>query len=43
MIDLTIKPPNGFESANPGLVIGKHLIDSLLFHYKKAIYKIFKI
>ena len=32
-----------FKSENPGLVIGEHLIDSLLFHYNKAIYKIFKI
>ena len=29
LIDLTIKPPSGFKLVNPGLVIGKHLIDSL--------------
>ena len=32
LIDLTIKPPRGFEAANPGLVIGKHLIVSLLLY-----------
>ena len=41
LIDLTIKPPSGFKSVNPGLLIGKHLIYSLLFHYNKAMYKIF--
>ena len=25
-IDLTMKPPSGFEAANPGLVIDKQLI-----------------
>ena len=43
LIDLTMKPPSGFESVNPGLVIGKPLINSLFFHYKKVMYKIFKI
>ena len=37
-----MEPPSGFESVNPGLVIGKHLIGSLLFHYNKAMNKIFK-
>ena len=36
LINLTIKKPSGFKSVNPGLVIGNHLIDSLLFHYNKA-------
>ena len=26
LIDLTMKPPRGFKSVNPGLVISKHLI-----------------
>ena len=43
LIDLTTKPPDGFKSVNPGLVIGENLIDSLLFHYNKEMYKIFKI
>ena len=42
-IDLTMKSPSGFESANPGLVIRKHLINSLLIYYNKVMYKIFKI
>ena len=32
-----------FKPVNPGLVISKHLIDSQLFHYNIAMYKIFKI
>ena len=43
LINLTTKTPSGFKSVNPGLVIGNHLIDLLLFHYNKAMYKIFKI
>ena len=43
LINLTMKTPSGFKLVNPGLVIGNHLIDSLLFHYNKAMYKIFKI
>ena len=43
LINLTMKTPSGFKWVNPGLVIGNHLIDSLLFHYNKAMYKIFKI
>ena len=43
LINLTMKTPSGFKLGNPGLVIGNHLIDSLLFHYNKAMYKIFKI
>ena len=43
LIDLTMKSPSGFESANPGLVIGKQLINSLLIYYNKVMYKIFKI
>ena len=43
LIDLTMKSPSRIESVYPGLVIGKHLIDSLLFHYSKTMYKIFKI
>ena len=43
LIDLTMKPPSEFDPVNPELVIGKHLINSLLFHYNKAMYKIFKI
>ena len=42
-IDRTIKPPRSFESAYPGLVINKYLINSLVFHYNKAILKTFKI
>ena len=38
-----MEPPSGFESVNPGLVSGKHLIGSLLFHYNKAMNKLFKI
>ena len=41
LIDLSIKPPSGFKSVNPGLVIGKRLIYSLHFHYNKSMYKIF--
>ena len=37
-----LKPPSGFETANPRLVIGKHLIISLLFHSNKVMYKRFK-
>ena len=40
LIKLTMKTPSGFKSVNPGLVIGNHLIDSLLFHHNKAMYKI---
>ena len=43
LIDLTMKPPGSFESANPGLVIGKHFINSLIIYYNKVMYKIFKI
>ena len=43
LIDLTMKPTSGFELANPRLVIGKHVINSLLHHSNKAINKIFKI
>ena len=43
LIDLSVKPPSGFETANPGLVIGKHLIILLLLHSEKAMYKRFKI
>ena len=43
LINLTMKTPSAFKGVNPGLVIGNHLIDSLLFHYNKAVYKIFKI
>ena len=43
LIDPTIKFSSGFESANPGLVIGKGLINPLLIHYNKVKYKIFKI
>ena len=38
-----MEQPSDFESVNPGLVIGKNLIGSLLFHYNKAMNKIFKI
>ena len=31
-----MKPPSGFESANPELVIGKHLIDSLFIITKQC-------
>ena len=41
LIDLTMKPPIGFNSVNLGLVIGKVLTYSLLFHYNIAMYKIF--
>ena len=41
--DLTMKPAGGFESANPGLVIGKYLINSLLTSSNKTMYKTFKI
>ena len=37
-----MKQPSGFESANLGLVIARHLINSLLFHYNKEVYEIFK-
>ena len=37
-----MEPSSGFESVNPELVIGKHLIGSLLFHNNKAMNKIFK-
>ena len=43
LIDLTMKSASGFVTVNPGLVIGKHLIDSLLFHSNKTMYKTFKI
>ena len=43
LIKLTMKTPSGFKSVNPGLVIGNHLPDSLLFHYNKAMHKILKI
>ena len=43
LIDLTMKSSSGFESANPGLVIGRRLINSLLIYYNKVLYKIFKI
>ena len=43
LINITMKTPRGFKSVNPGLVIGNHSFDSLLFHYYKAMYKIFKI
>ena len=43
LIDLTMKSHSGFESANPRLVIGKHLINSSLFHSNKAMFKLFKI
>ena len=44
LIDLFMKPPSGFESANPGLVIRKNLINSLLFYYNKAaMYEMFKV
>ena len=43
LIDLTMKSLRGFEPVNTGLVIGKHLIISLLFHSKKVVYKGFKI
>ena len=36
LVDLTTKPPSGFKPVNPGLVIGKYLIDSLLFYYNKT-------
>ena len=38
-----MKSPRGFEPANTGLVIGKHLITSLLFHSNKVVYKRFEI
>ena len=43
LIDLTMKTPSCCKWVNPGLVIGNHSINSLLFHYNKAMYKIFKI
>ena len=43
LINLTMKTICDFKSVNLGLVIGNHLIDSLLFHYNKAMYKILKI
>ena len=43
LINLTMKTPTGFKSGDTGLVIGNCLIDSLHFHYNKAMYKIFKI
>ena len=42
LIDLTMRPPSGFETASPGLVIGKYLIISLLLHSNKAMYWRFK-
>ena len=38
-----MKKPSGFKLVNPGLEIGNHLIDSLLFDYKKVMHKILKI
>ena len=38
LIDLTMKPPSGFEPTNPGLVIGKHLIISLILHSNRVMY-----
>ena len=43
LINLTMKTPTGFKSVNSGLVISNHLIDSFVFHYNKAMYKILKI
>ena len=43
LIDLTMKSSTGFESANPGLIIGRRLINSLLIYCNKVLYKIFKI
>ena len=43
LINLTMKTPSGFKSGNTGMVIGNRLIDSLHFHYNKAMYKIFRI
>ena len=40
LIDLTMKSPSGFERANSGLVIGKHLITSIHLHSNKVLYKI---
>ena len=38
-----MKPPGGFEPANPRFVIGKHVIISLLFLSNKVMHKRFKI
>ena len=43
LIDLTLKLSSGFKTTNPGLVIGKHLIVSLLLHCSKAMYNRFKM
>ena len=43
LIERTMRPSSGFETANPGLVIGKHLYILLLLDSNKAIYKRFKI
>ena len=43
LINLTMKTPTGFKLVNSGLVISNHLIDSFVFHYNKAMYKILKI
>ena len=43
LTDLTMKPTTGLEPGNPGLVIGKHLIISLVLHSNKVMYKRFKI
>ena len=40
LINLNMKTPSGLKSVNPGLGIGNNLIDSLLFQYNKAMYKI---
>ena len=42
LINLTMKTPTGFKSGDTGLVIGNCLIDSLHFHYNKAMYKYLK-
>ena len=42
LIILTMKLASGFESVSPGLVISKHLIDSLIFHYNKQCIKYLK-
>ena len=40
LIDLTMKLPIGVEPANPGLVIGKHLIIFLLLHSNEVVERI---
>ena len=43
LIDLTLTLSSGFKTTNPGLVVGKHLIISLLLHCNKAMYNRFKM